>query len=159
MLIACLGHCRTAWSHFSRRSSGGFSWSTYRKLSSRTSNTSGTMPMQMALLSQRSKSTTTFQAIVVPPETRVGTLGGPTLLRGAEALGPYERCERRRAATTSTAPTTIAAMPMSTYDGVSDEPVNASDAAAGFEAVFDLTRTTTSPPGVEQPEVYALSVP
>src|SRR3954468_1121026 len=168
MLIACLGHCRTAWSHFSRRSSGGFSWSTYRKLSSRTSNTSGTMPMQMALLSQRSKSTTTFQAIVVPPETRLGTLGGPTLQRGASdatRLVPrrvrrcaYERCERRRGATTGTAPTTRAAMPMSTYDGVSDEPVNASAAAAaagaaagaapGFVAVADLTRTTTSPPGV-----------
>ena len=25
MLMACFGHCRTAWSHFSRRSSGGFS--------------------------------------------------------------------------------------------------------------------------------------
>src|SRR4051794_799528 len=114
------------------------------------------MPMQMALLSQRSKSTTTFQAIV--PPRRVGTLGGPTLPGSTPRRGRrsgYETCERRRAATTSTAPTTIAAMPISTYDGVSDEPVNASACAlgaAGFAASFDatFTRTTTWPPAVPQ---------
>jgi len=36
---------------------------------------------------------------------------------------------------------------MSTYDGISDEPVKAS-APAFFETVADFTRTTVSPPGV-----------
>ena len=40
-------------------SSGGSSWSTYRKSSSRTSNTSGAAAMHSALLSHLSKSTTT----------------------------------------------------------------------------------------------------
>ena len=41
MVIACFGQTRTASSHLARSSSGGSSWSTYRKSSSRTSNTSG----------------------------------------------------------------------------------------------------------------------
>ena len=44
----------TASSTFARNSSGGFSWRTYMKSSSRTSNTSGAAAMQRALLSHKS---------------------------------------------------------------------------------------------------------
>src|SRR5262249_10110625 len=60
--MACFGQRRTASSIFGRISSGGSSWRMYRKSSSRTSNTSGAIPMHTALLSQRSKSTITFMA-------------------------------------------------------------------------------------------------
>ena len=122
--------------------------------------------MQMALLSQRSKSTTTFQAIV-PPRRALERWEGRLYLarlRGADAAAAYETCERRRAATTSTAPTTIAAMPISTYDGVSDEPVNASAcaaAAAGFSGRcgLDLHADRRIATGPVQTAVYAFWLP
>jgi hypothetical protein len=58
-VIACCGQTRTASSTFERSSSPGSSWSTYRKLSSRTSKTSGAAAMHSALLLHLSKSTTT----------------------------------------------------------------------------------------------------
>src|SRR4051812_40678731 len=51
----------------------------YRKLSSRTSNTSGATPMHSALLSHRSKSTTTFMAAIVHLITPPGQLAKPNL--------------------------------------------------------------------------------
>jgi len=54
-------------------------------------------------------------------------------------------------------------MPMSTYDGVSDEPVNASACAAGLAAsageVWTFTRITVMPPGPVQTALYAFWFP
>ena len=53
-VMACLGQRCTASTTFARSSSGGFSCSTYRKSSSRTSKTSGAAAMHRALLSHKS---------------------------------------------------------------------------------------------------------
>ena len=53
-VMACLGQRCTASSTLARSSSGGFSCSTYRKSSSRTSKTSGAAAMHRALLSHKS---------------------------------------------------------------------------------------------------------
>src|SRR5205807_9800776 len=71
-------------SHLARNSSGGSSCSTYRKSSSRTSNTSGATPMHSALLSHLSKSTTTRKLI---SSSRSGWCGHRSARATAEA-GP-----------------------------------------------------------------------
>src|SRR5579875_1281544 len=58
--MACLGQTRTAFSTLARSDSGGFSLRMYSRSSERTSKTSGATSMQRALLSHRSKLTTTF---------------------------------------------------------------------------------------------------
>src|SRR3954465_6586162 len=50
-------------------------------------------------------------------------------------------------------------MPISTYDGVFEEPVKASAPWAGLFAFAAVTRTLTSPFGVAQPAVYAFLLP
>ncbi len=59
MVIAVFGQERAAASTFARSSSGGSSWSTYKKSSSRTSKTSGAAAMHNAFDSHWSKSTMT----------------------------------------------------------------------------------------------------
>src|SRR5215213_8028568 len=71
-----------------------------------------------------------------------------------EPRSRYETRVRRRAPITNTPPTTGAAIPISTNDGVSGEPVNAS-AAPAARAMW----IASAPPGPVHPVAYAFLLP